>query len=63
MFIGDFMIDLSLGLVRGCTSLANPFRTPGVFDSTRLTTYVTASYPPIGGLQLDSVPTETNSPQ
>ena len=50
VFIGDFMIDLSLGLVRGCTSLANPFSAPGVFDSTRLTTYVTASYPPIGGL-------------
>jgi hypothetical protein len=28
VFIGDFMIDLSLGLVRGCTSLANPFRAP-----------------------------------
>jgi hypothetical protein len=49
VFIGDFMIDLSLGL-RGCTSLANSFRTLGEFDSTRLTTYVTASYPAIGGL-------------
>src|SRR5271157_1814304 len=45
VFIGDFMIDLSLALVRGCTSLANPFRAPGVFGSSRLTTYITASYP------------------
>jgi hypothetical protein len=36
--------------VRGCTSLSNSFCALGVFDSTLLTTYVTASYPPIGGL-------------
>jgi len=29
VFIGDFMIDLSLGLVLGCTSLANPSAHPG----------------------------------
>jgi hypothetical protein len=43
VLIGDFMIDLSLALVRGCRSLANPFRAPGVFGSSRLTTYITAT--------------------
>jgi hypothetical protein len=50
VFIGDFMIDLSLGLVRGYTSLANSFRTPWEFDSTRFITYVTAFLPADRGL-------------
>jgi len=44
------MIDLSLGLVRGYTSLANSFRTPWEFDSTRFITYVTAFLPADRGL-------------